>query len=263
MYCFLIVLFEAWLYVMISIDRLVNIAYSNRFKFMNNKRYQISIGILITATNFIFDIPEIPHYWDFDQVSNDILLVNSSNATLNITKYAYECFWDDPVGIYTWAYFAMASIVPFMFMFVCSILTIRIIFKSRKQLEQLANTTGTVRSSSVVSNSAFKIKSKDIRFAIISVVLNVTFLLLNSPINALDVVNYFADFDYKLFFAISKMFFSINFALVFYVNFSLNVIFRKECIDLFRSILKTPHNNLNKKQNTNKIRTNIDISSPS
>ena len=171
--------FEAWLYVVISLDRLINIGYTNRFRFFNDKRFQIGIGFGIIIFNIVFDFVEVLFYWHFNPIAEIVSLVNSTNHTLlNQTVHTGGCIWVDPNNIFTWTYLVMEAILPFLLMFVFSALSIRIIFESRNRLKHKKKTTVSFVSTTSASASASSstaanstIKSKDTKFAVISIVI--------------------------------------------------------------------------------------------
>ena len=81
------------------------------------------------------------------------------------------------------------------------------------------------------------INSRDLKFAITVIVLDVTFLLLDCPTNLLYLISYFFSFEFSLPYVFTEGLYLLNFSLTFYVNFFVNSIFRLECVQMFKEVL--------------------------
>ena len=207
---------------------MLTIIAPKKYTFKKVKLNQILLCLALFVFNFCYYIPKA---W----FSN----YEAFNSSENSTELVYECVDTDELRIVGWMDLFNSTLLPFCFMILFTGVTITRIFKSRVRI--FANT-----------NTA-RIKQKDIKFAITTITLCVSFFLLNLP---LCVHNLFAseivfdDVDANLFNTISIFFFYSNFAVVFYVNLLTNSIFRKEFFIFFRlrkeSSVAMSASNLNK-----------------
>jgi hypothetical protein len=180
-------------------------------------------------------LPE-PFYVNFyATITKNTTVYNfTSNTSANLETSYHKCEWYDPTEIYSYWFIAYEVMIPFFFMVIFSTLSIMTIFESRNKLKENSkrqNASSQSRSSSSTNSSATKksgIKSKDFKFAITSIALNVTFLLFVFPTNFLDILVYFISFDFDLAYVISEMFYHLNFAVVFFINYYFNSIFKNE-----------------------------------
>ena len=250
----------AWFYVLISLDRLISISYSKRFPIFGNKMFQIVTSISIYLTCFGFDLIEVFYYWHYTPFTK-VVAFTSGNVTFNQTVRTGGCVWIDPTNIFTCLYLIMEAILPFILMIIFSSISIGIISRSRNRLlnanmssmrrntrksivfknhdkEKTPNNSSLVSCASDKSTRKSKwwLKNKDFKFAITSIVLNISFLVLNSPSNFLYVFVYFIKLDFDFIYVITQMFYHSHFALIFYINFFLNSIFKQECILMFKTM---------------------------
>ena len=203
---------SGWLLVIVSLDRMLTIVAPKKYTFKKVKLNQIILCVCLFVFNFCFYIPKA--------LFSDYEAFNSSD---NSSDLVYECVDTDEKRIVGWMDLFNSTLLPFFFMIVFTSVTISTIFKSRMRI--FANT-----------NTA-RIKQKDIKFAITTVTLSVSFFLLNLPLCLYNLFTNeieFNDADSSLFSTISIFFFYSNFAVVFYVNLITNSIFRKEFLVFVR-----------------------------
>jgi hypothetical protein len=113
-----------------------------------------------------------------------------------------------------------STLIPFILMFIFSILLIYTIFKSRLRI---------LRLNSAVDRKKLR---KDIKFAFTSILLNVTFCIINLPVCVANLLNDVSEYYYKL---LLYLFF-ISFCINYYILFTFNSVFRKELFLMFNII---------------------------
>ena len=201
-----------WILVVLSIDQLITVSMTKRFAFFKKQWFQYTIIFGI----FIFNCALYSQV--FFQVNN--IRIEISNVTY------YSC--DTNSLILPIIYLIESSFVPFVIMIVTSSFIVRILIRSRQRIGM--RTT---------SNSSLIRRIRDLKFAFNSVILNVLFILLSTPLVIYYLLPKF-DFIMSYYFhTISDAIFYFNFALHFWVHFSFNSIFRKEFLILFRIKKKT------------------------
>ena len=193
--------------VIISIDRFLSIAYPSKFSFRKKSLFQILISWLVIGFNFGLYTP----FWSFYLKET---VKNQTNQTSVI--YSYECY--SPFAWLKFINIFQQSAIPLFLMFLFTLLTIRTVFNSR--------TTS--------SNNSSIVKTKDIKFAITTITFNILFLFFNLPYFILLLINDYSNFFtnrtdlFKMLEALFYFFFYFNSTVIFFVNYILNSLFRKE-----------------------------------
>ena len=206
---------SGWLLVVISIDRMLSIIRPNKFLFMKNKKTQALICCLNLVYNLIFYIPLIV-YKDYQEIKN----TNSSNST----EIVYKCVDLEEETVMNWFGLFNSTILPFLLMAISTSITVTKLFKSRSK------TTAEAKLNS-------KLKQRDIKFAVTSVVLNVLFFVFNSPVCVFNLVSdnvRMEDVDANLIYSFTLFCYYLNFSVVFYVNLLSNHFFRHELLVFLR-----------------------------
>ena len=111
------------------------------------------------------------------------------------------------------------SLIPFIIMIASSILTIRLLIKSRNSIERVGN----------VANNR---KSRDQKFAISSVAFNIMFLFLKTPIMIYYTLFAFYYYYNVYYFGISIYLTCLNSASFFFIHLVTNSLFRREFLIL-------------------------------
>ena len=210
---------SGWLLVVISMERMLNIIRPNKFLFMKNKKTQALICCLNFAYNFIFYIPMIV-YKDYQEQE-------AQNDT-NSTEIVYECVDLEEETIVFWLDLFNSTLLPFLMMAISTSITVSRIFKSRSKANA-ENKHSNAKS--------YKLKQRDIKFAVTSVVLNVLFFVFNLPVCVFYLVNNYItleDVDASLVYSITLFCYYLNFSVVFYVNLMSNHFFRHELLVFLR-----------------------------
>lgn len=134
-------------------------------------------------------------------------------------------------------YMAESSIIPFIIMFITSIITIKLLWKSRRQVEMVGN----------LSSQQNKRKSRDRMFALTSLTFNILFIVLKMPLLICLTIGFAFLNNYVLEVAILLYF--LNFSIGFFVHFVSNSLFRRELFILFRirkPVVSSTSNRVNK-----------------
>ena len=119
-------------------------------------------------------------------------------------------------------YMAESSIIPFVIMFITSIITIQLLWKSRRQVELVGN----------LSSQQNKRKSRDAMFAITSITFNILFIVLKMPLLVCLIIGFEFINGYVLEFSI--LFYFLKLSIGVFVHFISNSLFRRELFILFR-----------------------------
>ena len=206
---------SAWLIVIISIDRLVSIKMPQRFLF----RKKTSFQILACLGTFVYNILL------YTQLNFSYLVFSYSynNMTsLNETTIVCQEISDD---VLSWLDLFNSTVVPFLFMLVFTLVTLKHIFDSRKKAmaHQSNNTT--------VSANTTNISSKDRFFATTSIFLNIFFFITNIPLPVYGlVITYVTNIDLSadyIFSSFTHFIYYLNFASTFFISYFTNSIFHK------------------------------------
>ena len=208
--------------VYISIERFISLAYPSKKHILLKDKIQLAYIITLTLFNLGLYMP-IGVYFD---------LVDESNQTV--------CNFVDEYWLVTYGYLDLINrvIVPSLLMIIFSLLIIKTIFESRNR----------VSNNSQVNNQTFK---KDVRFALLSILLNIFYILFSLPVSILYLFsNYWLNPLYVFFSFVYYLAYSAN----FYLIFSVNSLFRQEFYSLFiGSKIRQQH----QQQQQNVIRTYI------
>jgi hypothetical protein len=186
--------------VYISIERYISIAYLAKKDFLQQKKIQLIYIIAIVLFNLILYVP----------IAIDFDLVIVDNQT--VCTYA-DSFWQE-----TYSYVDLTNrvIIPFVFMIIFSVLIIYTIFTSRSRM-----------TSNTRANRTFR---KDVKFSLISIILNTSYIVFSLPISIITFFQFYWLYPfYKFFF----LFFYITYMANFYLMFLANSLFRKEFFSIF------------------------------
>ena len=152
---------SSWILTLLNIERMISIKYS-RVKMLNKKSSQIIFLFIIFSWNLIYYAFHSPYLNLFSYTTYE----NTSNET---TIY---CDLEDPDAqvIFAWADLINYTLLPFLVMFLCSVLIIKSIYEARKKF--FLNSK---------KKDSKKIK-KDVQFSSLILFLNLAFFLYNLPI---------------------------------------------------------------------------------
>jgi hypothetical protein len=200
----------SWFLVIISLDRYLSIAYPAKFFYRKKFIFQIFVSICIISYNICVYIPFWFSYLEYAH----------SNRT-NVTQTKCEL----PFKAGSTIHLLQSTLIPFTFMFLFTSFTIKIVFDSRKSTSSNSNN-----------------KSKDMKFAISSIAINIIFLLFNSPVFFLDIISRYSDLFtnlnnlFMVLQSVSLFLLYTNMGSTFFINYFFNSMFKKE---MFGLLLRT------------------------
>ncbi len=212
-YSYIFIAISGWTTVIISLDRACSIIYSNRYLFRKKSKFRLLVCLFVLAFNILFYSPTT-----IDSKINVSVRFNDNQSNQTIISKSCK---SDQVYMF-WMDLFNSDLVPFVLMITFTYLTVRFIHKSR-----------TTAGSSV--------NKKDMKFASTSITLNVIFLILNSPycFYTLLVDSLYVLVDpylENLLFIIFLTLLYLNSCSVFFINYKVNSIFRKELLEFFSKI---------------------------
>jgi hypothetical protein len=210
---------SVWTLSVISVDRFFSIFLPFKLKLRKTKSFQLTVCILIVIYNLIFYFPLF---------YSNLEMVNSNNES-NSSSNQFECIIFNPNGLIDWMDFFNASLIPFVVMTISNgFILMKIFHRSRK------------RSKMIGSDS--KTNTRDIKYALTSIAMNVLFFIFNFPITLFFLVKNYINFDsdYEqigdlINLVVSLLFYS-NFALLFLTSVLSNSLFREEFIKIVNII---------------------------
>jgi hypothetical protein len=190
-----------WILVIISLDRLLSILKPTKFLFRKKAKFQIVITIGTICLILFYNVPVL--------YSGDLMFNrNQSNQTIK----SVEC---TVAALIDWIDICGSILLPFVIMMILTSVTLSIIFKLRRKTK----------------NSSSKVKTKDIKFAIISISLNLLFFILKFPLGLYYILKNFIQIQ-KSIQTLFKITLSImNYSYhgdLFLSNLIVNSIFRRE-----------------------------------
>lgn len=197
---------QGWLLIVFSIDQLIAVSMTDRFGFVKKRWFQFSITLAI----FIFHCGiYIPVFFNVGSIS-----ATFDNVTYyNCVSFSFQL---------SMTYLIEASFIPFVIMIIITVRIVRLLVKSRK------------RTSIHSLNGISSVRARDFRFAFNSVILNILFILLTTPLVVYYVVPV-KDFIFSgIFNLICFAFFYLNYALHFWVHLFVNSYFRNEVFIMLR-----------------------------
>jgi len=200
----------SWLLVIISIDRYLSISFPSKYLFRKKNLFQNLTCSFVIGFNLCL---YIPYLFGFVQQ----IKLNETNQTKTYEKTCLTPrLWMDFIDLF------QSTLIPFSFMIIFTSLTIKTVYYSRK-----SNPNNSIN------------KSKDIKFAISSILINILFLLFNLPILIVETMkrntNIFENLkDFYSIIYLSALFFSyFNTTITFFINYFVNSMFKKGFKELF------------------------------
>jgi hypothetical protein len=200
---------DAWLLVVLSIDRYLSVSYPNKFLFRKNHLFQSFICCFIFLYNTFYFTSSWFYY----------LKETRTNET-NQTKISYKCVpFSIEVDIME---MFQQTLGPFSFMILFTMLTIKNLLRSRK----INNNNSNGLSNKTISN--------DKKFVISSIAITILFLLFNLPYFIFNFLNdyttVFVNVNnlFKLLESLTYFFLYINLCSTFFINSCVNSMFKCE-----------------------------------
>ena len=214
----------AWILIAFSIDKVLSM--KNRAKFIKKKPFQYSviIGIILFFSLLYIEIPML------------LVRVSTSNNT------AFKCDISSlPFGgVLNLVHLIDASFIPFITMIFSSIISIRMIRNSAKTIQRHVNAMDILNRT-----------TRDLKYAVTSISLNVMFLVLKTPLTIVSLLLCLKTNLSSVTINVTLFIYFINFSSGIFVHLASNSIFRREFF-IFLRLRKTNQNvYLNQNQNQN------------
>ena len=124
-------------------------------------------------------------------------------------------------NIYMLSNILSTCLIPFLAMLITSILTIRLLIKSRKSIEKSGHLTKDR-------------KSRDRKYAITSLTFNITFIVLKAPVATFFLMSAYFSYFNLYFYRISFILFFLDMSISFFIHSITNSLFRREILVLLR-----------------------------
>ena len=205
MYYYVITAFSgipAWILVSFSMDKMLSMKNSNRFKFIKKRSFQLGIIAVIAIANLLI-FSEILIYLVRTAVTKDYIYCD-------LSRMPY-------ITIVVLVYLLVASIIPFIIMIVTSVSMVRLLAQSRRKTIGVGNNILVQRR-----------KNRDFKFAFTSLTFNFLFITLKLPLVLYYILNGAGIIMpyYYIYFAL--LLFYVNSSISFLVHLVSNSLFRKE-----------------------------------
>jgi hypothetical protein len=215
-----------WILVAFSVDKTISMS-RRQIQIIKKKWFQWSVVAAIVIFNVLLYL-EILISLKLQQYSSYVKILYCDFTTLSFFT---------PFIIIT---LLESTMIPFVIMMVSSIITIRLLYRSRRSLERAGK----------ISRER---KSRDAKYAVTSIAFNLMHVVMKTP-NFVWYILYANKISTSSYFlTISFFLFLVNCSFTFFVNFASNSIFRREFLILIR--LRKPLTEL-QEQNTGHSFTN-------
>ena len=217
-----------WILVAFSVDKTISMS-KRQFPALKKRWFQWSVVAFIVIFNILLYVA-IPITLKLQQYSPFVKFLYCDFATL------------DYFAVFIFVTLFESTLIPFAIMMVSSVITIRLLYKSRRSLERAGK----------ISRER---KSRDSKYAITSIVLNLIYMSLKTPNFVWYILYAYKASMSPYLLTVSYFLYLMNCSSTFFVSFATNSIFRRELFILFR--LKKPMNGSSTAQsitnNTNRL----------
>jgi hypothetical protein len=211
---------SSYLLLAISFDRMICISYPKRFAAFKRKNFQTFLVISIIIFNLIF-------YWPFllyFRISQNDSITYHSNTSTNesISPNEKVCLIDHTFldEIHNWLDLLNSTIVPFVLMILFTSIMLVKVYQSKRRLSR----TGSYKR---------RANKRETNLALVSISLNVIFLVFNLPIVLTSLIELDSDYEAISNTVTTNLFYS-NFGSLFFINVLVNKLFKKELFKLIR-----------------------------
>ena len=198
-----------WILAAFSIDKMFSIR-THQIRLLKNKRFQWSVVAVIAILNLIFYVEILISF----RLVPSRFSINSLFCDITALEY---------FSAFIFAMLIESCFIPFLIMLISSIVTIRLLNKSRETVE-LSGILNKLR------------RSRDKKFAISSLILNVVYVLVKSPFFVFYIFYAKDPFGSSYyFFHFSFLILLVNCSATFFVHLLTNSIFRRELFIIVKS----------------------------
>lgn len=202
---------SAWTLVAFSLDKMLNMK-KRRSSILKNKCFQWSIVAIIVVFNLLLFI-EVP-------------IILKREYSPFYTKLFYCDISSIPFyNAFIIVYLFESGLIPFAVMLISSIVTIILLIKSGKALEQAGN-LDTRR------------KTRDTKYAISSLTFNFAFIAFKMPLVVIYILIAYNSTIDLYFYYISLFLYYFNASSTFFIHFISNSLFRREFFAVFRRMTR-------------------------
>jgi hypothetical protein len=194
-----------WILVAFSVDKTFNMKVSSP-RILKSKLFQWSVVAAIVIFNLLFFIELLISL----EVEPFIFIPSIQFCNFPFLSY---------LNVFIYVLIAQSCAIPFGIMIVSSIITIRLLWKSRGSIERIGHVEK-------------KRRSRDIKFAISSVTFNVLFIVFKTPF----LIYYLLPFEFQnyYFYQVEFLLFLINSSGNFFIHLATNSVFRRELLTILR-----------------------------
>jgi hypothetical protein len=212
---------NAYLVVFISADRLFTIAYPAHWITIKIfKKYRFLCIVSMAIINVLLFSPFA--IYSTLKITNMTLISSETNSSMTQFKKKCEINTIDIKQALNLFDLIFSNLIPFFFMFTCTFLIINAIRVSRAKMKK--NLKKSTKIASVLLG-------RDIKFGIISVLINIIFLSLNLP-GAIE--NLISVSNESITILLNNIYFC-NSMLLFFINLTSNSIFRNYFLSFFKN----------------------------
>jgi hypothetical protein len=213
---------SGWILVVISLDRYLSIAFPTRFRIRKKRLFQISVCIILVVKDFIYYgqiyFSFIQTTYSYDQSTNQ-----SITASSKCQFVSYDAlYWMDVFN---------STIIPGSLMLICTLMILKCLFDSKKNL---TNHNNTIPNRSIMSKRQQKL-------ALTALSVNLFFFILNIPIITYNLYEYYVYIEpnqNNMIYSLIYLVYYLHYGSSFFINVTINSIFRQEFLALFCSLVK-------------------------
>ena len=195
-----------WILIAFSIDKVLSM--KNRAKFIKKKSFQYAVISGIVLFHLLLYI-EVPLFL------TRVFVANTTRVRCDVSTLPYG-------DIINMVSLVEGSFIPFVIMLGSTIISIKMIRDSAKNVQNLAQSNLPNR------------KSRDFKYAITSISFNIMFVVLKSPITFVVLLeSYIPNITYVTIY-VPFLFYFINYSSSFFIHLASNSIFRRELLVLLK-----------------------------
>ena len=221
---------SAWIEALVSFDRMINVIAPARLSFLKTTRFSRLAVLAILVYNLALYSPMLV-FFGSKSVVKTLSVANSTdvNATTTAVKYYCDFYSYAYLNILTWYDLFNSILVPCLIMLVCTLVTVRKLYKSRRNISHEVSNAAAI---SIKNENNRRRVHRDRQFAITSVSLCLVFLALNIGLAVHNIVSTMISVS-VLIFDIVFVVYTVNYSIKFYLYLGVNRSFLLE----FKNIL--------------------------
>ena len=222
-----------WILVAFSIDRTLSLKRVTNAMKRPILHYMIIFGIVLFNLLLYIEVPIFLRLFPLQIYGMTFYVCDPSTLSFG--------------SVLNIVYIIEGSGLPFLIMIISSLITIKSLKDSRRQVE-------------MIGSAEEKRKSRDRKFAITSITFNVLFIVLKMPFLVCVAIGYNFVSSYLFYIALALYF--LNYSISFLVHFATNSLFRRELFILLRirkpvadsTVLPNPSNTKNSHLNRSTVK---------